>query len=235
MKWDCVRENLLLQAPQAPLQSSLGFHFSLWDTAPESHYGGWKSNFQAKFINSKFVPLCPCASIDLYYKGLFFPSNTYLATQCLERHIPFFPRLWFVGKTNSSLLVLPHLPDFLSLIPPPSPVLHLPIFWDWTPCRVLGTLCSSVWTPCLQQGCVPETILQPCEPQLFTTHSFEIWSFSGSGSDDRSSLHQTLKSQTCPTQKFTALTWTLQVLKGSWTHTSTEPSLLPWTMGTSFS
>lgn len=33
----CLRGNLLLQDPQAPLQNSLGFHFSLWDTVPESH------------------------------------------------------------------------------------------------------------------------------------------------------------------------------------------------------
>lgn len=139
----CQRENWLLQAPQVPLQSSLGFHFSLWDSAPESHCSGWKSNFQGKFINSKFVPLCLCASIDLYYKGLFFLSSIYLAIKCLQSH-PFFSRLCFVGKTNSSFLVFPHLPGFLSLIPPPSPVLHLPIFGTQPHAEFLAHSCSSI-------------------------------------------------------------------------------------------
>lgn len=122
------RENLWLQAPQAPLQSSPGFHFSLWDTAPESHSSGWKFNFQAKFINSKFVPLCPSASIDLYYKGLFVPSSISLAMKCLLRDNPFLPRLCFIGKTNPSLLVFSHLPGFLTLIPPPNPFCTCPFF-----------------------------------------------------------------------------------------------------------
>lgn len=74
-EWDCVRDliyslpSLLLQAFQAPLVSISPFETLLQNLTPLS---GSKSNFQAKFINSKFVPICPCASIDLYYKT--FPS-----------------------------------------------------------------------------------------------------------------------------------------------------------------
>lgn len=122
------RDNLLLQAPQAPLQSSLGFHFSLWDTAPESHSSGWKSNFQAKFINSKFVPLCPCASIDLYYKGLFVPSSIYLAMKGFTERKPIASQALFYRQRK--LLSFGFL-SFARLSDPHSssqPLLHLPIF-----------------------------------------------------------------------------------------------------------
>lgn len=126
------------------------------------------------------------------------------------------------GFPSSARLSVPHS----SSQPQPAPA-H---FSDRTSRRALGTLLQL----CLNfPACSRAVSLKPSYSHV-SPDSSPPYVPSKSGASlvqalvtEGQSLRQTLKHQTCPTQKFTALTWTLRVLKCSQTHTSTEPCLLP--------